>query len=341
MRHIIVFFALGFALLLGLSSLGRLLDDRPELADMRAGLARVEGRQAVSLGGSVARAVDFSALCLDGTEYFWNSQDTFEVAGMVDLMLARPSPPRLWFLVLAPTAQAYNNGAAASRSVEHRRNVHQLMLESGRLNPIDGDWRQAVVTAVTPALGFEAWSERIRVALYRLGLGKAPVRPVPWTLGPDTGLDPAQAAVDAVTSAESQADYLHSIAYRDAEVAARAGRALHRMNQRIRSRGGTLFIIVPPMTEPIRSQTNRRLGPEVAAFDRLLDGLAGEGVVVSRHWDDPDWADRFDLFYDNTHLNRAGAARFSRQLAAELRATGAIPVTECPAEPAAAGKGSR
>jgi hypothetical protein len=331
MRPIIVFFVLGFALLFGLSSIGRALDDQSEFADMKAGLARVEGHEAVSLGGSVARAIDFSALCLDGTEYYWNSQDTFEVAGVVDLMLSRPSPPRLWFLVLAPTAQAYNNGAAASRSVQHRRNVHQLMLDSGHLNPIDGDWRQAVVTAVTPALGYEAWGQRLRVALYRLGLAREPVRPVPWNVRPDTGLDPEQAAVDAVTSAMDQADYLDSIAYRDGDVAERSSRALHRINRRIRARGGTLFIIVPPMTEPIRTQTSARVGPEVDTFDRLLDSLAGEGVVVSRHWDDPDWAGRFDLFFDITHLNRAGAARFSRQLAAELRDAGALPAAECPA----------
>jgi hypothetical protein len=142
-------------------------------------------------------------------------------------------------------------------------------------------------------------------------------------------LNPGVAAAEAEAFAERQSEHLERIAYYDETVPRRSEQALLRLNRRIRANGGTLILVVPPMTEAVRSATERKLGAQVRGFEALTTRLAAEGVVVSDHWRDPVFATRYDLFVDNQHLNGAGAAVFSRTLATELRARGIFPQTGC------------
>lgn len=331
MIRLFQFFGLGFVLLMALNGLSWLVDDTGEHRLMQAALPGIQGREAVTLGGSVGVDIRHPQMCLDGADYYWNGQDLFEVAAVADLILDGPSPPRYWFIVAAPTAQSYDNGAPASERGGRRREFHRLLFRHGRFDMIGGDWRQVLVTGVTPALGYDAWGGRFHVLLHRMRLAAAPPPANDWAARDRIRLNPATARTEAEASTERQSAHLERIAYYDGSIPRRAEQAMSGLNRRIQAGGGTMILVVPPMTEEVRTATERRLGAEVRGFQAMLKRLAAEGVVVSDHWRDTAFEGRHDLFADNLHLNGAGAEGFSRSLGVELRARGALPAGGCPA----------
>ena len=268
-------------------------------------------------------------MCLDGADYHWNSQDLFEVAAVADLILDEPAPPKYWIVVAAPTAQSYDNGAPASERGGRRREFHRLLFRHGRVGMVGGDWRQVLITALTPALGYDAWTGRFQVLRHRMGLAEAPPLPTDWAARDLLTLDPARAAAEAETLTERQAAHLERMAYYDGSIPRRAEAALQRMHRRIKASGGTLVLVMPPMTEAVRNQTERDMGRRVREFEAMTARLAADGAVVSDHWRNPAFARSYDLFADNQHLNGAGATAFSRLLARELRDRGVLPAVAC------------
>ena len=194
---------------------------------------------------------------------------------------------------------------------------------------IGGDWRQVLVTALTPALGYDAWSGRFQMLRHRMGLAPAPPPATDWTARDRLTMDPAVATSAAEALIARQSEHLDRIAYYDGSVSRRSERALARMHRRIRANGGTMILVVPPMTEAVRTQTERALGEQVRGFEAMTGRLAADGVVVSDHWRDPAFGRRYDLFADNQHLNGAGAEAFSRSLALVLRDRGVLPAAAC------------
>ncbi|HEY0599532.1 hypothetical protein [Brevundimonas sp.] len=329
MIRLLQFFGLGFLLLMALNGLSWLVDDTGEQRQMLDALPAIQGRDAVTLGGSVGVAVRYPQMCVDGADYYWNGQDLFEVGAIADLILDGPSPPRYWIVVAAPTAQSYDNGAAASERGGRRREFHRLLFRHGRFGTVGGDWRQVLVTALTPALGYDAWGGRLQVLRHQLGLAPPPPPPTDWAARDRYTLDPVLAAADAEASAQRQAEHLERIDYYDGSIARRSEETLRRMNRRVRASGGVMILVVPPMTEAVRASTERKLGGRVRQFEAMAARLATEGVVVSDHWRDPAFGPRHDLFADNQHLNGPGAQAFSRLLAAELRSRGVLPPSTC------------
>lgn len=329
MIRLFQFIGLGFLLLMALNALSWFLDDTSEQAQMRTALAAIQGRDAVTLGGSVGVGVRYPHMCVDGADYYWNGQDLFEVAAVADLILDGPAPPRYWIVVAAPTAQSYDNGAAASERGGRRREFHRLLFRHGRFGMVGGDWRQVLVTAVTPALGYDAWGGRFYMIRHRMGLAAAPPPTVDWAARDRLTLDPAVAMSEAEAFTARQSKHLERIAYYDGSVARRSEQALQRMHRRIRESGGTMILVVPPMTEAVRTRTEQELGPQVRGFEAMTRRLAADGVVVSDHWRSPAFGRRYDLFADNQHLNGAGAEAFSRALAGELRDRGVMRAAAC------------
>ncbi|MCS6622567.1 hypothetical protein N0B44_06575 [Roseibacterium beibuensis] len=328
MIRLFQFLGLGFVLLMMLNGLSWLIDDGGQQRRMQAALRDVEGRDAVTLGGSVGIGLRYPQMCVDGADFYWDGQDLFEVAAVADLILDRPNPPRLWIVVAAPTAQSYDNGASASERGARRREFHRLLFRHGRFGTIGGDWRQVLVTALTPALGYDAWAARFHTILNRVGLA-APA-PQPDEAARDRRmLEPAAAAASAEAFIEQQSAHLERMAYYDGSIPRRAEQALVRMNQRIASSGGTMILVTPPMTEAVRAETEREMGEQVRGFDAMLGRLAADGVAVSNHWRDPAFGRRYDLFADNQHLNGAGAKEFSRVFVRELRDRGVLPAVAC------------
>ncbi|MBX9461254.1 MAG: hypothetical protein KL785_09345 [Brevundimonas sp.] len=330
MIRLLQFFGLGFLLLMGLNGLSWLIDDTGEHRQMRDALPAIQGREAVTLGGSIGVGIRFPEMCLDGADYYWNSQDLFEVAAVADLILDGPAPPKYWVVVAAPTAQSYDNGAPASERGGRRREFHRLLFRNGRFGMVGGDWRQVLITALTPALGYDAWAGRFQMLRHRMGLAEAPPPATDWAARDLRTLDPTRAPAEAEAFTESQAAHLERMAYYDKAIPRRAEQALLRMHRRIEAGGGTMILVVPPMTGAVRASTERDLGPQVREFEAMAARLAAEGVVVSDHWRDPTFSGNYDLFADNQHLNGAGAEAFSRSLADELRGRGVLPRATCP-----------
>lgn len=136
MIRLLQFFGLGFLLLMALNGLSWLIDDTGEHRQMRDAVPAIQGREAVTLGGSIGVGVRFPQMCLDGADYYWNGQDLFEVAAVADMILDGPSPPRYWIVVAAPTAQSYDNGAPASERGGRRREFHRLLFRNGRFGTV-------------------------------------------------------------------------------------------------------------------------------------------------------------------------------------------------------------
>ena len=329
MIRLLQFFGLGFLLLMTLNGLSWLIDDTGEHRRMREALPAVQGREAVTLGGSVGVGIRFPEMCVDGADYYWNGQDLFEVAAVADLILDGPAPPRYWIVVAAPTAQSYDNGAPASERGGRRREFHRLMFRHGRFGMVGGDWRQVLITALTPALGYDAWAGRFQTLRHRMGLAEAPPPSTDWAARDLLTLDAARAASEAEVFTARQAARLERMAYYDGSIPRRAEEALRRMHRRIKASGGTMVLVMPPMTEAVRNQTERHMGRRVREFEAMTGRLAADGAVVSDHWRDPAFARRYDLFADNQHLNGAGAMAFSRSLARELRDRDILPAVAC------------
>lgn len=331
MIRLFQFFGLGLLLLMALNGLSWVLDDGSWDQSMRARLSAIQGHEAVTLGGSVGVGVRYPHMCVDGADYYWSNQDLFEVTAVADLILEGPSPPRYWFVVAAPTAQAYDNGASASELGAHRRQIHRLMFRHGRFDMVGGDWRQVLVTALTPALGYDAWGSRFHLLLRRILLTPSPT-PDPSIYRAERDLiklDPAVAASEAEAFMEGRSAHFDRMAYYDASISRRSEAALLSMHRRIRARGGTMILVVPPMTEAVRTPTERLLRRQVREFEAMTRRLGAQGVVVSDHWRDPAFGQRYDLFADIIHLNGAGAEAFSRSLASQLRSQGVLPATTC------------
>lgn len=329
MTRLLQFFGLGFLLLMAVNGLSWLIDDTGEQRQMRAALPAIQKHDAVTLGGSVGVGVRYPHMCVEGADYYWNGQDLFEVAAVADLILDGPSPPRYWIVVAAPTAQSYDNGAAASERGGRRREFHRLLFRHGRFGMIGGDWRQVLVTALAPALGYDAWGGRFHRLRHRMGLAAAPPPPTDWAARDRVMLDGAVAMSEAEAFTARQSEHLERIAYYDRSVPRRSEQALVRMHRRIQASGGTMILVVPPMTEAVRVHTERVLGEQVRGFEAMTGRLAADGVIVSDHWRDPAFRRRYDLFADNQHLNGAGAEAFSRSLAVALRDRGVLPAAAC------------
>jgi hypothetical protein len=82
---------------------------------------------------------------------------------------------------------------------------------------------------------------------------------------------------------------------------------------------GRRFILVTPPYHPAAERT-RRLSPEARAFFDDLQRLPNVHWVEVAYHDYPD-----ELFSDTSHVNCAGAARFSREFATHFRALGFAP----------------
>ena len=329
MIRLLQFLGLGFLLLMALNGLSRLIDDGGEQSRMQAALHEVQGHDVVTVGGSIGGAIRYPEMCVDGADFYWDGQDLFEVAAVADLILDGPSPPRYWIVMAAPTAQSYDNGASASERGGRRREFHRLLFRNGRFGMIGGDWRQVLVTALTPALGYDAWGGRFHTLLHRAGLAPA----LRTGLDPETRdrltVNPAVADREAEAFTTRQAEHLERLAYYDDDIPRRTEETLKAMNRRIRASGGTMILVIPPMTEAVRTATEEALGGEVRDFEAIMGRLAAEGVIVSDHWRDPAFGRRYALFVDNQHLNGAGARAFSRSLGVELRGRGALPPAAC------------
>lgn len=334
MRKIILFFAIGAVLLFGLNLLSQApAAARRDAEEARRAFAHIAGRAAVTLGGSIGRSIDYRQLCIDGAPFYHDAQDIFEQAALTDLILDRVArPPRYWFVTLLPSAQSADNGSQGSSRAEPRRRTYRLLFDEGRLALIDGDWRQAFVTKFAPSLGAGAWQVHADIVLRAIGVTR-PISASQIAAGNrETLLDPGMAAALAADEALTQKEFLRQIAYYDPDVSKRATAALIGMNRKIRARGGTMIVVVPPVSAQLREEMNAVMPEQIREFGQILGKLEADNAIIASYWITPSIAEQAANFHDNTHLGAAGSATFSRMMAKNLRARGVLPPQTCPAD---------
>ncbi len=316
LRPALGFFALGLIVLAALNIGGRLPVSGPtEPQIMRAKFAAVDGKDAVSLGGSTTTAIDFDAMCVDGAELWNNGQDLFETEALVDLILTGADPPGSFVLVLGPGAILHDNGMPVRAGTYRRRFTYRFLQGEGRWGLIGDDWRQAFLAQAMPAIGDEL-RQPWHGALLRY-LNKVP--PVDARIDTDTRhVEPAEADALAAVQMASWDTVAKDTAYDDPYVARRTRDALLRIASSVRSAGAQLVVVVPPYIPQLARRMQTSDTGMLGNFERALRDAEGEGAVVMRYWDDVDtWSD-YALFRDATHLNEPGSKVFSRQLARDL-----------------------
>lgn len=326
-RSALLFLALGAMALGALNLAGRVPVAGPTAPQvMQDRFAAIAGSKAVSLGGSIGTAVDFDAMCLDGAEFYNNGQDPFEIEALVELILARPAQPELFFVVVTPTSLSHDNGLPALAGANRRRTTYRFLHGEGRWDPIAGDWRQAFLSEAMPAIGHDLrdpWHE----ALLRLWQG----RPAPdRAIDADTRtIDPRTAERLVDTQLAQWREDAHKVAYYDPGVPDRASASLLRTVMQVEASGSRAVIVVPPYLDELRREVFSRRWGQTERFDRLLDRLADRGAIIADFWNTEEFAARFEYFRDATHLNAPGAREFSRMLAAEIQRDGRVPLSDC------------
>lgn len=332
MRNL-VFFALAAAtLLVVLKVVGDVTAPAHDLEQRHAQFETISGRDAVSLGSSVGHAIRFDPMCIDGQEYTASGQDFFEIAAFADAMLALPQPPKLWFIGIAPPGQLQDNGSRAEYKTDwRRRQAYRLLWAQQNPSLIDNDWRGVVTTFISPPLGWNEWQPRIRRAM-DIMQKREPHKITqfqPWT---DTGTITAEEdRRSALAWADNQSGRINAVRYYDADLAERSQAALTQTNSNIRAQGGTMIIVVPPMTEALSRQAMRVFEQDIGEFRQMLRQLESEGAIVLWHWDNPEYHRNLGLFRDNRHLNMAGTTMFSEQIGRELVEMGVVTGQNCEA----------
>jgi len=330
MRSIILFAFSAAVILVTLKLIGMATEPPGDLEQRMVKFDQISGREAVSLGSSVGHAIRFGPMCIDGTEYTASEQDIFEIGAFADAMLSLPEPPRLWLVGVAPPSQSQDNGSRAEYRTDWRRKqAYRILWARDHRALIDNDWRGLVSAFVAPPLGWNQWRPRIDQMID--GAVGRKTRPMaqfqPWA--DERIIDDEEDRATAIAFAENQASRLIAARYYDSAIAERSQSILSDMNKKIRAQGGSMVIVVPPMTKRVNEQAKRLFASDIKQFRQMLAGLEREGVAIFWHWDDPEYYRNLTLFRDNVHLNKPGVIRFSRDIGEQLRAAGLVTSPDC------------
>jgi len=319
--------ACGLALWAVLNVAGRIGVDEPtRVQQMHAAYVAIAWKDAVSIGGSVATAVDFDAMCLSGTDFFNNGQDLLEVEAIVDHILADPAPPQVFMLVMVPGAQIVDNGRPPMDGSWARKSTYRFLQERGDWGLISGDWRQAFAAQAMPATG-RSLSDPYYGLLLRI-LGRLPP-PDPAREADTLAMKPRGANASATAMMTAQALDAKGIAYHDPDRAARGSAALLRTSAKLSAQGRQLVIVVPPVTEALAREMIAQNGEIVTEFYRLLSRIDSPDTLVIDSWRDLRYARNFSYFRDHNHLNAPGARIFSRDLEKILQRRGIARAGNC------------
>ena len=293
---------------------------------MQAKFDRIAGKEAVSLGGSTGNAIDFDAMCIDGAPFYNNGQDLFESEALIDLILSRPDPPRLFFLSTSPASQLYDNAIPGLANVYRRRYTYTFLQGEGEWGLIGDDWRQAMLAPIMPAVGqhlVEPW----HIALLD-ALGRIPP-PDPAVVHDTLSVPPEEADVLAKGVLAEWEAAAQAVTDADPTTPARTHQTLLRIADKVAAHGGQLVLVESPFIDEFNRPLQQADWFETDEFNALLRDLETRGAIVIDDWQNR--ATRYDaaLFRDSAHLNAKGARIYSRRLEKILRSRGIVPEQVC------------
>lgn len=291
----------------------------PEYAEERRTsetiLWNADTTEALSLGHSHNRGLDFGALGMRGLPWWIGGSDVFECEYRLRVVLREMPRLRAVFMTLDPLMLNCDD-EITPRGRERRRLYCAVTPTAASYRPIGGDFRSLVAGKLSPLVRSDHWAGVIAPYVPWVDLWSPVVVGDPrdrWGEHPPQG--PAEMRAHAVYRADEHIRTTSAMAEMDPTIPKRASDAVVRMERAARKRGVRLILHSPPCTvfytDRLDEQAPDLMRRGLDCLDRLGEDHGIRWYDFSR---DPEFAFRWDWFYDSHHLNRAGARAFCAKL---------------------------
>lgn len=263
------------------------------------------GVEAVTIGSSVNRAIDFGVLGLDGREAWLGGSDLYEAASLI----RRSNLPELRLILfgLPELVWPTDNARASPGS---RLSFYWTVSPQLGWEPVLGDWRNLIIARYLPLRRPDAWSGVVRKILETLGL----LQP----LAPNSGdFSSEPLAVSAPRIAAERRTRLRRSPLDDLQLQ-RALDDLSALAGWARQRGAVLVVYQPPTWKGYLSEL---VGSDPAYSVRLRkqqEALASLPGIIYYREPGSKISLQPNLFSDAFHLNSNGARVFSANLKRHL-----------------------
>lgn len=317
-----LFIAFGACVLGVFNIVARMPINGPKPAQsMAIAYRNVPGRDAVSLGGSSARALDFEAMCIDGSRFFHSSQDAFEIEALVQLILSNERAPKYFFLVIAPETLHHDNASVAFSTSSRRRYTYQFLHSIGQWGLIDDDWRYAALSEAVPDYG-----DQFRFDLQE-GLKIAFTGQTPRNFQAEDDKQAVTAEENTRMARQSATEWkelARKQAYFAPETLENAASAITRSVKRVQDADKQVIIVPPPYMLQLQLLMRSDVSAAAIRYERLMRETEALGAVVLDLRDLAATHLGPEYFRDAAHLNSIGSWLFSKKAGQELRHRGVI-----------------
>lgn len=317
------FLALGAAVLGAAYGISEAVD--PVYPEMRAKVAFFQHQrsevEAVTVGNSHSRAVDFRALGLRGMHFWQGGQDAFEAAYFARYAAAQA--PRLRYVLFAASS-GFERTDHAVPTLRDRTDIRrEVYARTPHVRPIGSDLDLWVSGTVAPLVRADHW----RGVVYRLN---RPRRAVHLTDGGGGEIPPLPPhTLHSISRHARQRAALHdSIGTEtlavDPTTPSRVAAEMDALAGNLDARGVMLVLYTPPYHQSYL----RERGPAVHAETQALlaDVLRRNANAVWLDFStDPRFVGRTELYADSDHMNFLGARLFSVALRQCLNALAVAP----------------
>jgi hypothetical protein len=271
--------------------------------------ARAPRVQAISVGNSHSRALDFAALGMDGVHFWEGGEDAFEAVYLARYTARRA--PRLKYVLFTASygVERLDHAYVTRKDVTGLRRQIYARTSGARFIPGDGPlWLSA---RFAPIARPDHWHGVIT----RLHRPPRTIRMTPDGVvyeAPRPPLSPDSLVAHATRRAAYQDSLGDETVQNDSTTPTRALAGMETLARELQEKGVTLVLYTPPYHEAFL----RQLAPGTADGTRraLAPLLRHPNVVWMDFAEHPDFSGRADLYRDSDHMNAQGARAFSALL---------------------------
>lgn len=316
-KRITLFLAILLALFAALSHISNVVvpgfrEERERIARM---LSQADKIEAITLGNSHNLAINFRALGIYGYHLWVPGGDLFETGSFGEVCFSHL--PRLHLLFIPLSYPVFHIGQESSKKYAYHRINYTAMRPLAPWRLINGDWRNYLLSWLSPVMRLDHWREAARYGLFGVtpprrktfsADGNQIVKKEPWnpvavdTHSPKYAANRHLKRVEEALAANSDVEELTTTSLRN---------LIYVTHQR----GIRIVFYTPPYT---RGYSDRMRGqnPELLLrWARIVrDLIAEEHIDYYDFSDDPRFIDRPDYFMNEDHMSLKGARAFSLQL---------------------------
>ena len=314
-RTVLLFLAVGLALLAGVNIVNRMFGAPPEEARLVKKLKEATDQDLVVIGASTANDIFPEQLC-PAASRLDIARDIFDTEAIVDFLIHEGHPPRLVIATAAPNLLYRDSGSRAGYGATRRRELYRAFHTLGYDGLIGNDWRNLAVARLMPALGVSGWRHAAGNVLAKLG---HPLIEEKIGEGPQaTAMDIRLAGNVAREKFEIRRAQEKRIVYFDGAILDKTSAAIPRIARKLRQSGSTLVILFPPVHQA-SLQMLEEDGQDVRPrMDKVIDKARKEGAIFIDMFATKGVSEDDRLFSDPEHLNVRGAQLYSEILEREL-----------------------